>query len=392
MYRLTDLISSDELYHHGIKGQKWGRRRFQNEDGSLTPAGKERYDDDGPSEKKKEYKIPENKSTHRLKLEEKFEAQGMTRQQAEQAAARRIRGEQYAVAAAAVTVTACIAYNKYKNYNVDKTISTEQQFQRILKTNEPNAPIRKGARYVSYDKKDNKKYAGIYGGELLKRKTPDEEIYKMAIKSKGDIKVASEKRARETFANLYKNDPEFKKNFVDRAIDNRLNFIAKPNLTRTMDDIQNNKSLSDKQLKKHAYDMFNVMLVDSEEKGRSNANKFYEALKKQGVQAINDMNDKKYSGYNAKSPLILFDGDFEYTKRVMNTDEVQAMMKKETNKLVTEGAVKYGATFAGLYASQPIMDRRALDKQVILYKREHPNTRMSDSEIRKMLKKQNEEQ
>ena len=32
-----------ELYHHGIKGQKWGVRRFQNEDGSLTPAGKERY-------------------------------------------------------------------------------------------------------------------------------------------------------------------------------------------------------------------------------------------------------------------------------------------------------------------------------------------------------------
>ncbi|MBQ0088984.1 MAG: hypothetical protein KBT27_06600 [Prevotellaceae bacterium] len=29
--------------HHGIKGQKWGIRRFQNPDGSLTPAGKERY-------------------------------------------------------------------------------------------------------------------------------------------------------------------------------------------------------------------------------------------------------------------------------------------------------------------------------------------------------------
>lgn len=28
------------LVHHGIKGQKWGVRRFQNEDGSLTPAGK----------------------------------------------------------------------------------------------------------------------------------------------------------------------------------------------------------------------------------------------------------------------------------------------------------------------------------------------------------------
>ena len=35
----------DDLYHHGIKGQKWGVRRFQKKDGSLTPAGKERYDD-----------------------------------------------------------------------------------------------------------------------------------------------------------------------------------------------------------------------------------------------------------------------------------------------------------------------------------------------------------
>jgi hypothetical protein len=31
------------LQHHGIKGQKWGVRRYQNEDGSLTPAGKKRY-------------------------------------------------------------------------------------------------------------------------------------------------------------------------------------------------------------------------------------------------------------------------------------------------------------------------------------------------------------
>lgn len=34
---------NDELYHHGIKGQKWGVRRFQNPDGTLTPVGKARY-------------------------------------------------------------------------------------------------------------------------------------------------------------------------------------------------------------------------------------------------------------------------------------------------------------------------------------------------------------
>lgn len=33
-----------DLTHHGIKGQKWGIRRFQNEDGSLTPAGRRRFE------------------------------------------------------------------------------------------------------------------------------------------------------------------------------------------------------------------------------------------------------------------------------------------------------------------------------------------------------------
>ena len=40
------IMMSSELQHWGIKGQKWGVRRYQNSDGSLTPAGIKRYRDE----------------------------------------------------------------------------------------------------------------------------------------------------------------------------------------------------------------------------------------------------------------------------------------------------------------------------------------------------------
>lgn len=36
-------MENNELYHYGKKGQKWGVRRYQNADGTLTEAGKKRY-------------------------------------------------------------------------------------------------------------------------------------------------------------------------------------------------------------------------------------------------------------------------------------------------------------------------------------------------------------
>lgn len=42
-YDLINKPDPEELMHFGIKGQKWGIRRYQNEDGSYTEAGKKRY-------------------------------------------------------------------------------------------------------------------------------------------------------------------------------------------------------------------------------------------------------------------------------------------------------------------------------------------------------------
>lgn len=50
-------LHPDELYHHGVSGQKWGRRRYQNPDGSLTALGRSRLIKDAYKEEAKNKKI-----------------------------------------------------------------------------------------------------------------------------------------------------------------------------------------------------------------------------------------------------------------------------------------------------------------------------------------------
>lgn len=79
-----EIQRDSDLMHHGIKGQKWGVRRYQNEDGTWTGAGKKRYGEDGGSGKKlsraekkgirKEYRSAQRERNKELnKINEKYD-------------------------------------------------------------------------------------------------------------------------------------------------------------------------------------------------------------------------------------------------------------------------------------------------------------------------------
>ena len=386
-----------ELYHHGIKGQKWGVRRFQNKDGSLTPAGRRRYDEPNDGRKtsasktkeSKKYKIPENKSLHRLKLEEKYMKNGMTREEAEQAAAKRIRTEKFVAAAAVVAVASAVAYAKYKGYTSDKIIKENSDFQRIMRL-DPNAELRKDSRlYATIDKKDKVLYKGMFADHLTKMKSDNENIYDITVRNRKEIKIASEKRARDTFVNLFKNDKDFKNEFIERLEKDGYE-VSKGRLDGIFNKmLKDSNSLSDRELKGKAYDLFNVMLAEQGERTERNANRFYAALRKQGVNAVKDINDSKINNYHAKLPVILFDTDYDYVKkRVMEASEIQENIDRYVNASAKSSNKAIAASLVGMYASIPIYNKAMVDKEVLLYKQAHPNTNMSDSEITAMIKEQ----
>ena len=111
-------IHTDELYHHGIKGQKWGVRRFQKKDGTRTAAGKKRAADAKPPHE--DYlRAHDNKSVKYMSDQELRDRNNRLNAEKQYAAmtAKKSKGKTVvsAVIASGVTITGLMsAYGAYK--------------------------------------------------------------------------------------------------------------------------------------------------------------------------------------------------------------------------------------------------------------------------------------
>lgn len=119
-------MESKTLEHHGIMGMKWGVRRYQNKDGTLTAAGKRRAkNNDSATEPHADYsKAHEKKSVKSMsdaELRNKLNRLNMEKQYSQLSSKSISRGKDYAskilktaTTVATATTTALTIYNNFE--------------------------------------------------------------------------------------------------------------------------------------------------------------------------------------------------------------------------------------------------------------------------------------
>lgn len=260
------LVSSDELRHYGIKGQRWGVRRFQEEDGSLTPAGKERYADDSDNNKTQIQNEKQDTKKNTIFTKRNI-AIGATAAVAALAVIgyMRYKKNSNAVRSKPMEIIAGKKIDVEKLSDVDKVIKKGTKFQRISSRSFEDYAESGKTIYASFDKKDNR----IYAEDMVKNiqswrssgiiQDNDTNVYKHTMTMNKDVKVASPKKVAEAYK----------------------------------------KATGNTEIEQHKYMKFMTGLSD---RNNETNNNFFNELRKMGYNAIVDEND---AGHYTKSPLIL---------------------------------------------------------------------------------------
>lgn len=318
----------DTIQHHGVKGMKWGVRRFQRypkgkgHKGKFLGKTKERASQVSG-------KISKAYNDRVSKHEKRYIKDGVDPKQAKELAKKRVKAEM--VLAAAATAGVIYGVNQGtkaigRNF-IDKTVDTPLQTLNIQGDRDLSKPF-----YATFNKRDNVKYEGLFGGlHLGGAAEGSNPVFKQMLKGDNPIKIASHNSARKALQEAAKDatNPQFKE------------LLGAAGIT--------NGKISMKQ-----YHAFNKSLVNAHSldfnTGSDYVSPFYNQLKKQGYNGLLDINDQKFSGFAAKNPAIIFDKGKNVVETVAQLPQSQLAnkAKKEAGILLARSASK--TTIAGAIA------------------------------------------
>lgn len=347
----------------------------------------------------------EKKSNYRQNLEAKYVQKGYTTEQAAAAANRQIRTQKalIGVGATVLAAGATAALIKRHEKTVDKVIKEGSEFARIDMSAMDKAGWKeRGLNDIAYVAEQRNGDADTYKRFFANERYDvhgDKSVYQNKFQAARDLKVASEKNSQKLFYEVTK-DKDFRDALYDAGVYGTASWYK-----------GKNKKPSAKELEK-VYDDFNRKFVTLKSTNPEMAKKFTDAVKNAGYDAIQDVNDKKHSGLATKSPYI-FIGDNASKFKNMTSEYISRMdadIMANDSRNTTKQAIKYamtrtdwgkyfgtrGAAVAGVGAATALGGAKTKgaygtnkfnQTAIKNYRKEHPNSELTDREINDMLKK-----
>lgn len=291
---------------------KWGVRRYQNKDGSLTAAGRKRI----YARQQDDIVIKKGTQLNSVGSKEKM----------------RLRGNW------------TVGVSDIPNYaNVERKVIAGYSAVAYPKKRTDNE--KKLFVYKEDDPHDKDVYEGAFT-KYIKYRDQTNQIFKQKFENVDDIVSPSAQRRAEMFVEAYRNDPKLYSKILTRT-DNYAQYRQSmgvnysPGLKSFIGKTTYDKNTSDSDLKKYGYGLFNMGNEWTDRLTVKGNNKYYKILKKNGYNALIDDNNANI--YNdAHSPLIILNAK-KHLKNIGYEQLTQEYMNNAEKRLRDYMKKKYGS-------------------------------------------------